>query len=247
MDNRDLTNTSYTSYKSYMTLKQFITGFNFDNPVWHKVPEEFPHIDPSELDSSDKALFELIKVEWIRAGRPSAKGNKTNKSYTSNTSYMSYASKPHGGYRKLEAFKMAEIVYDFTVNFYKTYKSYMTYRTWVQMEQAARSGKQNIAEGSQRAAMSPHTERQLIDVARASQQELLEDYHDFLRIKKLPLWEKDDSRAVAIRRLAYKTNKTYTTYKFYMTNPESAANCAICLINQTNYLLDRLLSSLTRV
>lgn len=154
---------------------------------------------------------------------------------------------PHGGYRKLLSFQTAEIIYDYTVEFCKTYMTYKTnksYRTYDQMVQAARSGRQNIAEGTQASGTSKKTELKLIGVARASLEELLLDYEDFLRQRGLALWQKDDPRAKAVRELSYKTNRTYETYKSYLTEPEKAANCAICLIHQANFLLDRQLKAL---
>jgi restriction system protein len=146
---------------------------------------------------------------------------------------------PHGGYRKLMSYQMTEIVYDLTVSFcdhYMSYKSNQSYRTYDQMVQAARSGKQNIAEGSMASGTSKKTELKLIGVARASLEELLQDYLDFLRTKGLPVWSKDDNMAKQIRSLSYKSNKSYKTYITYLSKPESAANCIICLIHQTNYL-----------
>jgi len=82
-------------------------------------------------------------------------------------------------------------------------------------------------------------------VARASLQELLEDYKDFLRLRKLPLWDKDHPQAQAIRRIAYQSNRSYETYRTYVEDspPEVAANTLICVIHQANYLLDRQLQS----
>ena len=120
---------------------------------------------------------------------------------------------------------------------------YQSYRTSDQMVQAARSGKQNIVEGSSERA-SKKSELKLLAVARASFQELLEDYEDFLRQRGLPLWGKDSAEAKAVRALAYETDKTYQTYRSYLDDPETAANCAICLINQVNFLLDRQIKSL---
>lgn len=154
---------------------------------------------------------------------------------------------PHGGYHKLAAYQMTEIIHDLTVAFcdkYMSYKVCRSPRTYDQMVQAARSGKQNIAEGSQAAGTSKKTELKLISVARASLEELLLDYQDFLRQKSLPLWEKDDYKVRQIRQLAYQTNKSYHTYQTYLSRPESAANCLICLIHQANYLLDQLLKRL---
>src|SRR3990167_7171967 len=96
---------------------------------------------------------------------------------------------PHGGYRKLRSFQMSEIVYDYTVEFCKSYMTYMTnksYRTYDQMIQDARSGKQNITEDSQASGTSKKTELKLRGVARASLEELLQDYLDFLRQRNLP-------------------------------------------------------------
>jgi four helix bundle suffix protein len=114
------------------------------------------------------------------------------------------------------------------------------------MVQAARSGKQNIAEGSMASATSKRTELKLIGVARASLEELLLDYEDFLRQRKLALWQKNNPTAQAVRKLAYSENRSYVTYRTYIEDspPEVAANTAICLIHQTNYLLDQLLRQL---
>jgi four helix bundle suffix protein len=112
----------------------------------------------------------------------------------------------------------------------------------------ARSGKQNIAEGSMASATSKKTEMKLIGVARASLEELLLDYKDFLRQHNLPLWDKDRPEAKEIRALAYNKNRSYATYKPYIENapPASAANTLICLIHQANFLLDQLLRQLEK-
>ena len=143
----------------------------------------------------------------------------------------------HGGYKNLKSFQMAEIVYDFTFHFCKQFVPSLKQRD--QMEGAARGGKQNIAEGSQTSGASKQSELRLVQVARASQEELLNDYKDFIRTKNLNLWNKNDDRIIAIRKLVYVTNKSYETYKSYLSNPESATNCALCIINQANYLLDQ--------
>jgi four helix bundle suffix protein len=153
----------------------------------------------------------------------------------------------HGGYRDLAAYQMAEIVLDGTVAFTRLYLPKNS-RTVDQMVQAARSGKQNIAEGSQRSGTSSKSEITLIDVARASQEELLVDYEDFVRQKQLELWSKDHEKAAFIRKLCYKSNRSYTTYKPYIEEkgPENAANTMICLVRQTSFLLDKLLRSLEK-
>jgi four helix bundle suffix protein len=116
------------------------------------------------------------------------------------------------------------------------------------MVQAARSGRQNIAEGSQASGTSRKFELKLVGVARASLEELLLDYEDFLRQRDLALWGKDHARAQAVRRLAYEENRSYMTYRSYIETalPEVAANTVICLIHQTNYLLDQQLRQLEK-
>ena len=152
---------------------------------------------------------------------------------------------PHGGYGHLLSYKKAEIVYDATVHFCDRFVDRRS-RTHDQMVQAARSGKQNIIEGSMASATSKETEIKLTNVARASLEELLADYHDFLRVRKLPLWDKNHPEAQEVRRKGYGTDGTYGTYGTYIesSGPETAANTIICLIHQTNYLLDQQLRSL---
>jgi restriction system protein len=154
---------------------------------------------------------------------------------------------PHGGYRDLKSYQMAEIVFDARAVFCNRFIDQRS-RTHDQMVQAARSGKQNIAEGSMASGTSKKTELKLIGVARASLEELLIDFQDFLRQKKLPLWGKDHAKAKEIRALAYRSDRSYSTYKTYFENAEPgiAANAAICLIHQTNYLLDQQLRALEK-
>lgn len=152
---------------------------------------------------------------------------------------------PHGGYRDLEAYKLAVIIHDATVVFVDRCIDRKS-RTRDQMVQAARSGKQNIAEGSMASGTSKKTELKLMGVARASLEELLVDYQDFLRQNGLDQWQKDHERAVFTRKLAYKSDKSYATYKTYLEDKsqETAANTMVCLIHQANYLLDQLLRQL---
>jgi len=152
---------------------------------------------------------------------------------------------PHGGYRELKSFQHAELVYDATVKFCDRLIDRRS-RTHDQMVQAARSGRQNIAEGSQASGTSKKFELKLVGVARASLEELLLDYEDFLRQRSLALWPKDFPTAQIVRRLAYAENRSYQTYKSYIEDspPEVAANTLVCLIHQTNYLLDQQLRQL---
>ena len=151
----------------------------------------------------------------------------------------------HGGYRELKSYQNAEIVYDATVKFCDKFIDRRS-RTHDQMVQAARSGKQNIAEGSMASGTSKKFELKLVGVARASLEELLLDYQDFLRQRQLPLWDKGHAKARDIRALAYSENRSYSTYRTYIEEapPEVTANTLICLIHQTNYLLDLLLRQL---
>lgn len=152
---------------------------------------------------------------------------------------------PHGGYEALASYRTAEIAYDATVVFCDRFIDRHS-RTHDQMVQAARSGKQNLAEGSVDSATSKKLELKLVGVARGSLEELLRDYTDFLRQRGLAQWHKNDPRARAVRRLAYVENRTYKTYETYVRDgsAEVAANAIICLIHQANYLVDRQLQAL---
>ena len=154
---------------------------------------------------------------------------------------------PHGGYRELQSYQMSEIIYDATVVFCNRFINIRS-RTHDQMVQAARSGKQNIAEGSMASGTSKKTELKLIGVARASLEELLVDFQDYLRQKGLPLWDKEHPKALAVRKLAHRKDRSYMTYKTYVeaSLPEVAANAMICLIHQANYLLDQQLRALEK-
>ena len=102
----------------------------------------------------------------------------------------------HGGYRRLKSFQIGQLIYDVTVRFCDRY--HQRTRTHDQMVQAARSGVQNIAEGSQASGTSKKTELKLTNVARASLEELRLDYEDFLRQRNLPLWKRDDPRCAEL-------------------------------------------------
>jgi four helix bundle suffix protein len=160
---------------------------------------------------------------------------------------MSNLIPPHGGYRELKSFQHAELVYDSTVKFCDRFIDKRS-RNHDQMVQAARSGRQNIAEGSQASGTSKKFELKLVGVARASLEELLLDYEDFLRQRGFKLWGKDHPTSQVVRRLAYEKNRTYMTYRPYIetATPEVTANSVICLIHQTNYLLDQQLRQLEK-
>ena len=166
---------------------------------------------------------------------------------------------PHGGYRKLRSFQCAQAVYDATVVFCDRFVEKRS-RTRDQMIQAARSGVQNVAEGSMASATSRKTELKLTGVARASLEELLLDYQDFLRQRGLRLWAKDSPEALTARRkyLSDRSDMSDTSdrsdrsdrsdtsdpYGIATASPEVAANTLICLINQASYLLGRQLQKL---
>jgi len=151
----------------------------------------------------------------------------------------------HGNYRALRSYQKAEVIYDLTYCFCQRFLERRD-RTVDQMIQAARSGKQNIAEGSKASGTSKETELKLTNVARASLEELLVDYLDFLRTRKLKLWDKNSREAQFVRRLGTSAAATYATYQPYAETrpPEVVANIALCLIHQANYLLDHQLRRL---
>jgi four helix bundle suffix protein len=152
---------------------------------------------------------------------------------------------PHGGYQELLSYHKALVVFQATQYFCDRFIDKRS-RTHDQMVQAARSGKQNILEGSQASGTSKETELKLTNVARASQEELLEDYRDFMRARNAPLWDKNSKEALFVRKLGAKKDTSYETYKTYLETrpPEVVANIIICLIHQTNYLLDQQLKRL---
>lgn len=154
---------------------------------------------------------------------------------------------PHGGYPGLLAYQKALIVFQGTVRFCERFLQKRD-RTVDQMVQAARSGKQNIVEGSKISATSKETELKLINVSRSSLEELLEDYPDFLRDRRLYQWRKDSREALFVRRLARKQSVTYEKYETYIETrpPKVVVNILICLIHQINYLLDQLIRKLEK-
>ena len=152
----------------------------------------------------------------------------------------------HGGFRKLRSFQSAQIAYDGTVIFCDRFIEKRS-RTHDQMVQAARSGVQNIAEGSLASATSKETEIKLTNVARASLGELLLDYEDFLRQRGLRQWAMDSPEAKEIRSL-YLSEKSdrfdndsekSDIYAFRTASAEVVANTLLCLINQASSLLGR--------
>jgi restriction system protein len=161
--------------------------------------------------------------------------------------------RPSGGYRKLRSFQVTTIIYDATVSFCARFLDRRS-RTVDQMVQAARSGRQNIAEGSRASTISSQTELRLVNVARASLDELLLDYEDFLRQRSKRQWAKNDREARAVRTVGREhppdpaAPADATAYAAWLSHvdPAVVANAVICLIHQANYLLDQQISALER-
>jgi four helix bundle suffix protein len=234
-----------------------------EDPVWQlgygsdvsrSHPGEKPMDDRNERsdgsdgsDILDRTGRSVRSVRSVRSNRPSR------------------TLRARGGYRDLRSFQVAEIIYDATVAFCDRFIDRKS-RTHDQMVQAARSGRQNIAEGSRASGTSSQTELRLVGVARASLDELLLDYEDFLRQRRLTLWGKDDPRTTKVRtmaknnpdgtdqsdvsdrRAANPTPSPFDQYRHLVEqcDPETSANTVICLIHQANYLLDRQIEELER-
>jgi len=151
----------------------------------------------------------------------------------------------HGDYRKLLSYQKAEVIYDLTFCFCRRFLQ-DDRRTTDQMVQAARSGKQNIVEGSCAAVTSKEMEIKLTNVARASLEELLQDYQDYLRVRGLRQWNKDSEEAQYVRKISKVNPLTFEAFReFAETRPaEVVANIALCLIHQATYLLHNQLQRL---
>ncbi len=154
---------------------------------------------------------------------------------------------PRGDYQTLLSYQKSEILYQITYRFCQRFLK-KNDRTIDQMVQAARSGVQNIVEGSKAATTSKEMEIKLTNVARASLEELLEDYRDYLRVRDLPIWDKQSREALYVRKLGATSPISFEAFReFTETRPaEVVANIAICLLHQTNYLLDQQLTALEK-
>ncbi len=151
---------------------------------------------------------------------------------------------PHGGYKNLLSYQKAQIVYDATVYFCDRFISRRS-RTHDQMVQAARSGKQNIVEGSMASATSVESEIKLTNVARSSLEELLEDYRDFMRTHGIEEWDPTHPFAGRLKELNRQPNPTYDHFRKGIENSDPAicVNVIVGLIRVTTYLLDRQIRS----
>ena len=179
-----------------------------------------------------------------RTNKTKKTGSRDDSSSASSQSYPGFIP-PHGGYEKLLAYRKSEIIYDATVRFCDRFIDKRS-RTHDQMVQAARSGNKNIAEGSQISGTSKESELKLTNVARASLEELLGDYRDYLRQRGFAQWDKNSKEALFVRKLGARKDESYASYRsFIETRPaETVANILICLIHQANYLLDQQIRNL---
>lgn len=176
--------------------------------------------------------------------------NNPNTQNIPNTQSTSNSDKPntflpqHGHYRNLRVYKVTEIIYDITYYFTQKYLNKGD-RTIDQMIQAARSGKQNIAEGNQAAATSSETEIKLTNVAKASLEELLTDYEDYLRVRNLQQWGQLHPRYDALRQYA-RSESIMQDYaqQIKRMNDEEISNLCITLIHQATYMLHKLLTTM---
>ena len=154
---------------------------------------------------------------------------------------------PHrGNYKKLLSYQKTDVIYCLTYYFVEHYLR-RNDRTCDQMIQAARSGKQNIIEGCAASSTSAKTEIKLVNVAKASLQELLEDYEDYLKTRGHRQWEEDSVELLKMRELGTRHNDTAFFMNIAQTRPpETIANMCIVLIKQADYLLFRQLKRLAQ-
>lgn len=148
-----------------------------------------------------------------------------------------------GGYRKLRVYHITELICDLSATFASRFIRPGS-RTRDQIEQAARSGKQNIAEGSAASITSKETEIRLTNVAKASLEELLLDYEDYLRQHNLPKWDKNNPRTVRLRQYLQSPEFDTDVPRLALRlSPEEYCNMCITLINQATYMLKKLLKA----
>ena len=219
-----------------------------------KGPSAFP------LSSGSATVYDAVESSWVWETvslNKRSKGHKGQKVAASPSPSLKSLSSlkdgqssdtfipPHGGYQQLLSYQKALVVYDATLHFCDRFISKKS-RTHDQMVQAARSGKQNILEGSEASATSKETELKLTNVARASQKELLEDYRDFMRNRGIEEWTPDHPYAQRLRRLNRTPGANYQTFKKGIEHPDPAicANVIAGLIKVTCYLLDQQLKRL---
>lgn len=191
--------------------------------------------------SKDDKQRQFAINQSTRSNQSSRSNQNTQNSQTSQDSQSLAFLPQHGHYRHLRVYQITEMIYDITYYFTQQYLSKGD-RTVDQMVQAARSGKQNIAEGNQAAATSSETEIKLTNVAKASLEELLDDYEDYLRVRDLTQWSQLHPRYDKMRQYARseQIKKEYAAIVRRM-NDEEIANLCITLIHQAMYMLHKLL------
>jgi four helix bundle suffix protein len=187
------------------------------------------------------------------------KSDGSDRSHLPSGSVGSKKLRPSGGYRTTASFQTASLIYDATYWFCEKFFDLRS-RLVDQMVQAARSGRQNIAEASRAAATSSQTELRLLNVARASLEELLLDFEDYLRHHRLPQWSMESPEAREVRQVPLRLKKDgsaqtdlsdqqrWALYAPWLEHDDPAvrANAIICLIHQANFLLDRQIAALER-
>ena len=212
------------------------------------------HILESNLDKiwiiQEKELSLQAKILYNQKLKAMKNSNQNDQKTPSNQSNQSNQNSPitflprRGHYRQLRVYQVTEIIYDITFYFAHHYLIKGD-RTIDQMVQAARSGKQNIAEGNQAATTSSETEIKLTNVAKASLEELLDDYEDYLRVRSLPQWGRLHPRYEKMRLYACSEQiKIDYASKIQKMNDEEIANLSITLIHQAIYMLHKLLITL---
>ena len=175
---------------------------------------------------------------------PNIQNNQNNQNNQNSPNPPTTFLPQHGHYRNLRVYQVTEIIYDITYHFTQHYLEKGD-RTIDQMIQAARSGKQNISEGNQAAATSSETEIKLTNVAKASLEELLNDYEDYLRVRNLPQWDARHPRYEKMRQYA-RSRQIQQDYaaNIQRMNDEELANLCITLIHQATYMLHKLLATM---
>lgn len=191
-------------------------------------------------ENNNNKVINSQNIQSIPTNPNSAAENNNHDNPKKNNTFLP----KHGFYRQLKVYQVTEIIYDITFYFTQKYLRYGD-RTNDQMVQAARSGKQNIAEGNQAAATSSETEIKLTNVAKASLEELLIDYEDYLRVRGLNQWGKLHPRYEAMRRYA-RSNQIFQDYSFQVKrlNDEEISNLCITLIHQAIFMLYNLLETM---
>ena len=175
---------------------------------------------------------------------PNIQNNQNNQNNQNSPNPPTTFLPQHGHYRNLRVYQVTEIIYDITYHFTQHYLEKGD-RTIDQMIQAARSGKQNISEGNQAAATSSETEIKLTNVAKASLEELLNDYEDYLRVRNLSQWDARHPRYEKMRQYA-RSRQIQQDYaaNIQRMNDEELANLCITLIHQATYMLHKLLATM---